>query len=67
MEAGGDIAFGHCLARCGAIGEDGKEQTSYMRGTFCCRKRSGKWKIAHEHFSAPFDPQSGKALLDLEP
>jgi hypothetical protein len=23
--------------------------------------------IVHEHFSAPFDPQSGKALLDLEP
>jgi hypothetical protein len=21
----------------------------------------------HEHFSAPFDPESGKALFDLEP
>jgi len=67
IEAGDDIAFGHYLVRCGTIGEDGKEQAGYMRATFCCRKKSGKWKIVHEHFSAPFDPQSSKALLDLEP
>ena len=48
-------------------GEDGKEDTGYMRVTFCCRKTSGKWKIVHEHFSVPFDPESGKALLRLEP
>jgi ketosteroid isomerase-like protein len=53
--------------RCGAVGEDGKEDAGYMRVTFCCRKTSGKWLIAHEHFSAPFDPESGKALLRLEP
>jgi hypothetical protein len=23
--------------------------------------------IVHEHFSPPFDPESGKALLNLEP
>jgi hypothetical protein len=23
--------------------------------------------IVHEYFSAPFDPESGKALLSLEP
>jgi ketosteroid isomerase-like protein len=67
IEAGDDIAFGHYLVRCGAVGEDGKEDTGYMRATFCCRKRSGAWKIAHEHFSAPFDPESGKALCRLEP
>jgi ketosteroid isomerase-like protein len=37
-----------------------------MRVTFCCRKAAGRWKIAHEHFSAPFDPESGK-VLDLQP
>ena len=67
VEAGEDVAFGHYLVRCGTIGEDGKEQAGYMRGTFCCRRTGGKWKIAHEHFSAPFDPESGKALFDLEP
>jgi uncharacterized protein (TIGR02246 family) len=67
IEAGDDVAFGHYLVRCGAVGEDGKEDAGYMRVTFCCRKTSGKWLIAHEHFSAPFDPESGKALLRLEP
>jgi uncharacterized protein (TIGR02246 family) len=67
IEAGDEIAFGHFLVRCGTIGEDGKEQAGYMRATFCCRRTSGKWKIAHEHFSAPFDPESSKALLGLEP
>ena len=64
---GSDIAFGHYLVRCGAVRDDGTEETGYMRGTFCCRRTNGRWKIAHEHFSAPFDPESGKALLKLEP
>jgi ketosteroid isomerase-like protein len=67
IEAGDNIAFGHYLVRCGTVAEDGKEDAGYMRVTFCCRRTSGKWKIAHEHFSAPFDPESGKALLRLEP
>lgn len=67
IEAGDDIAFGHYLVRCGAVGDDGKEDTGFVRVTFCCRKRSGRWLIAHEHFSVPFDPESGKPLLRLEP
>jgi ketosteroid isomerase-like protein len=38
-----------------------------MRVTVCCRNTSGRWLIAHEHFSVPFDMESGKALLSLEP
>jgi uncharacterized protein (TIGR02246 family) len=67
IEAGDGVAFGHYLLRCGAKGDDGKEQTGWMRVTVCCRKTAGRWLIAHEHFSAPFDPASGKALLGLEP
>ncbi|MCC2663201.1 MAG: hypothetical protein K0S35_1123, partial [Geminicoccaceae bacterium] len=48
-------------------GADGKEQVGWMRATFCCRKTNGRWRIAHEHFSAPFDPESSKALFDLQP
>ena len=36
-----------------------------MRVTVRFRKTNGTWMIVHEHFSAPFDPESGKALLDL--
>lgn len=64
---GGDLAFSHCLGRCGAVGDDGKANTSWMRGTVGYRRTGGRWLIVHEHWSAPFDPQSGKALFDLEP
>jgi uncharacterized protein (TIGR02246 family) len=67
IEAGDDVAFGHYLLKCGATGDDGTEKTGWMRATVCWRKRSGRWMVAHEHFSAPFDVESGKALLNLEP
>ena len=67
IEAGDRVAFGHCLVRCGTTAETGKEQTGWLRGTVCCRKSSGRWMVAHEHFSVPFEPESGKALLGLEP
>ena len=62
-----DVAFCHYLSRCGGTGPDGKEQTGWMRATVCLHKTNGKWMIVHEHFSAPFDPENGKALLNLEP
>ena len=67
IETGDGVAFGHYLLRCGAKGDDGKEQTGWMRVTVCLRKTRGSWAVAHEHFSAPFDPESGKALLNLAP
>jgi len=63
----GDLAFGHYLSRCGATGPDGEEKAGWMRATVGCRKVNGRWLIVHEHFSAPFDPESGKALFDLKP
>jgi uncharacterized protein (TIGR02246 family) len=65
--ASGDVAFGHCLNRCGIKEENGEEKTSWMRMTTCYRKKNGKWAIVHEHTSAPFDMQSGKTLFDLMP
>lgn len=62
----GDVAYSHNLARCGAREADGTEKTSWMRATFGYRKTGDRWRIVHEHWSAPFDPLSGKALLDLE-
>jgi ketosteroid isomerase-like protein len=67
IAAGSGVGFGHYLLRCGRIGEDGKEQAGWMRATVCFRKGKAGWTIVHEHFSAPFDPASGKALLGLEP
>jgi uncharacterized protein (TIGR02246 family) len=62
-----DMAFAHYLARCGGTDASGEEKSGWMRATVCCRKAGGRWRIVHEHYSAPFDPESGKTLLDLAP
>lgn len=67
IEARDDLAFSHYLSRCGGTGADGTEQDGWFRATVCWRRTNGRWQVVHEHFSAPFDPESGKALLDLEP
>lgn len=66
-DIGDEAGFGHYLARCGKVDADGKEHASWMRATVGFRKLNGQWRIAHEHFSAPFDMESGKALFDLQP
>lgn len=64
---GADIAFSHFLNRCGGTDKDGNQNTSWMRATSGFRRIGGRWKIVHEHFSAPFDPMSGKAMFELQP
>jgi ketosteroid isomerase-like protein len=61
------VAFCHYLALCGATGAHGKERRCWLRGTACLRRTGGTWKIVHAHCSAPFDPLSARALLDLVP
>lgn len=67
IEAGDGVAFAHGLSRCGTIKENGEEQAGWMRMTAGYRRTNAGWKVVHEHFSAPFDVASGKALFDLEP
>ena len=67
IAAAGDLAFAHCLIRCGGPDDTGKVNASWMRMTAGYRRTGGRWKIVHEHFSAPFDPESGKALFELTP
>jgi ketosteroid isomerase-like protein len=35
--------------------------------TMGLRRVDGRWLIAHEHMSDPFDPDSGMALTHLTP
>jgi len=37
------------------------------RYTQVLKKVSGKWLIWHEHFSVPYDPTTGKAVLEARP
>jgi len=64
---GGDLALVYFLCHCGGTDDKGQTQSSWMRVTQGYRQRSGQWLIVHEHFSAPFDMQSGQALFDLQP
>lgn len=66
VQSEGDVAFAHALMRCGH--KDGeKVEASWMRMSSGLRRLDGQWKIAHEHFSAPFEMPSGKAMFHLSP
>lgn len=62
-----DVVFCHFLATCGCTDENGEEQIGWTRGTVCLRKTDGEWRIVHEHYSMPFDPENMKVLTELEP
>lgn len=61
------LAFAHALCRCGGSNEQGEEQAGWMRVSLGYRKQHGQWWVVHEHYSAPFEMESGKALFDLLP
>ncbi|MFC4175425.1 YybH family protein [Microvirga sp. GCM10011540] len=67
IAAGEDVAFGHYLSRCGGADANGEEKFCWMRVSVGCRKKADQWTIVHEHFSAPFDMETGKVLFGLEP
>ena len=62
-----DSAFAHWLARCGGTDEQGETKACWMRVTAGYQRLQGEWKVVHEHWSAPFEMQSGTVLFDLEP
>lgn len=61
-----NLAFCHYLTRCGSVEDFGKENASWMRATVCLRLQQDEWKIVHEHFSAPFDPETSKAIFETQ-
>lgn len=46
---------------------NGVEHEFWGRGTIGFEKIDGRWLVTHEHASAPFDPMTGKACMDLKP
>ncbi|MCQ4318062.1 DUF4440 domain-containing protein [Stutzerimonas zhaodongensis] len=67
VHVSGDLAYSHFLSHCGGTNEKGELQSGWMRGSRCWSRRSGDWKVVHEHFSMPFDMASGQVGFDLEP
>ncbi len=65
--AGDDVAFAYYLYRVTGTLLGGGEVAMWVRATLGMRKVGGEWRIVHEHDSVPFDPESGQALVNLEP
>jgi len=43
------------------------KETDWLCSTIGLRKIDDEWKVLHEHVSVPFDLESGKAMLNIEP
>ena len=67
LTLGDDVAFGHSLNRVSGTLKNGNRTDFSVRWTACFRKIDGNWLIAHDQVSVPVDPESGRALLNLEP
>lgn len=67
ITTGNDVAFCHYLYHVIGIRTDGANVSMWVRATLCLRKIDGTWMVTHDHESVPFDPESGKASLDLKP
>ena len=67
MTVSGDLAFAHSLNRLSGTLKNGIRGGGWVRATYCFRKIDGNWMITHDHVSVPLDPESGRALLNLEP
>jgi uncharacterized protein (TIGR02246 family) len=66
VEVSGDLAAAHFFVPIRWTDKNGKH-FERGRATHVFKKIDGKWLIWHEHFSVPFDPATGKAVLDATP
>jgi ketosteroid isomerase-like protein len=67
VTAGDEAAFCHYLYRVSGTMTNGREVDMWVRSTVCFRKVGGAWVVAHEHTSVPFDAESGRASVNLQP
>jgi ketosteroid isomerase-like protein len=67
LVVGRDVAFSRSVNRFGGTRSDGKRIVNWLCSTIGLRKIDFQWKVVHEHVSVPFDMETGKALLKLEP
>jgi uncharacterized protein (TIGR02246 family) len=67
VTADGDVGFCSFLYHVSGTLAAGDEVDMWVRATLCCRRADGRWLITHDHESVPFDPATGKALINLSP
>ncbi|GBO54189.1 ketosteroid isomerase [Pseudanabaena sp. lw0831] len=67
IKSSDELAFCHYLYRVSGTLIEGGNVEMWVRATICFEKIDDKWTIIHEHQSVPFDPETGKASLNLKP
>jgi ketosteroid isomerase-like protein len=67
IDVEGDIAFSRSVNRFSAPRHESTPEVNWLSETLCLRRIDGFWKLVHSHVSVPFDMETGKALLELEP
>ena len=69
LEVRADGALGFCsfVYRVTGTLKSGDQVEMWVRATLGLERQDGEWLIFHDHESVPFDPESGRALIDLEP
>lgn len=67
VQANDQLAFSHSLNHCGGTNSNGEMQSCWIRATQCWTKTNAGWRIVHEHYSVPFDMETGNTLFNLAP
>lgn len=67
VAAADDVAFCHGLNHVTGTLREGGAVDMWVRTTVCFRRIGGRWLVTHEHTSSPFDPETGKAAIALQP
>lgn len=68
VKASDTVAFTYSLNRYIEESSTGADKIDmWVRVTFGWEKRDGEWLIVHQHNSVPFNPETGKASLKIQP
>lgn len=67
IHADGDLGFCWFVYNVKGTLKTGDDVDMWVRATLCCQKVNGDWRIVHDHESVPFDPVTGKGVVDLAP
>ena len=64
VSVGGRVGFAHMISHVTGTMKDGSDVDMWFRTTLGFEHRDGRWLIVHDHASDPFDPSTGKAVID---
>ena len=67
LTVSGDLAIAHWVFHFTGMPTDHPAAQRWMRITYGCQRKQGRWQIVHEHCSVPFDPETSQAVFTIAP